>query len=94
MRGHGAFKDWAKDKWEKAKVRFKPFAKNVAKDTLLPIGKDLLLGRAPTADSIAQNLKSSLKRNALKEVREYLPVPVAKKPTIRISRRRTTRRIR
>ena len=91
MRGHGAFKDWAKDKWEKAKVRFKPFAKNVAKDTLLPIGKDLLLGRAPTADSIAQNLKKSVKKNVLKEVQDYLPTPVAKRRT---TRRRTFRRIR
>lgn len=97
QRGHGAFGDFSRKvreklgyAWDATKERLKPLVKNVAKDTLVPIGKDLLMGRRPTAESIAQNLKNSVKSNVLKEVRSYIPPTFAAGK--RIPRRRTGRR--
>ena len=100
MRGRGAVGDWinrmkakAGTVWDATKGRLKPFAKRVAKETLLPVGRDLLLGRKPTAEGIAQTFKDSLKRNALKEIHPYVSAPVATtKKSRQLVRRRTVRR--
>ena len=100
MRGRGAVGDWlnrmktkAGNVWDATKDRFKPFAKRVAKDTLLPLGKDILLGRRPTAEGVAKTFTNSLKRNALKEIQPYIGEPVAAKKRSRLPmRRRTVRR--
>ena len=85
MKGRGAG-DWIRSKWNAAKDKLKSFGKNVAKDTILPIGRDLLLGRKPTAGSIAQSLKNSVKSNVMKEISPYVPVSKKRKG------RRTVRR--
>ena len=100
MRGRGAAGDWfnkvkakASSVWDATKDRFKPFAKRVAKDTLLPLGKDLLLGRKPIAEGVAKTFTDSLKRNALKEIQPYVGAPVATKKRSRLPvKRRTVRR--
>ena len=100
MRGRGAVGDFFNRVKAKAgsvldatKERFKPFAKRVAKDTLLPLGKDILLGRKPTAEGVAKTFTESVKRNALKEIQPYMSGPVAARKRSRLPmRRRTVRR--
>jgi len=68
MRGRGPRWNRFKASMRSMFSRFKPIAKNVAKDTLMPIGKDLMFMKKPSADSVAKHFGSALRANLLKEM--------------------------
>lgn len=68
LRGRG-------ERWNKFKARvgrffghLRPVMTGIAKDTLVPIGKDFLMGNKPTANSVVKHFGQSLKSNLFKGV--------------------------